>query len=228
MMPRADPTEPAARPLQPGTITRLAAQKKHPDRVSVFLDGAFAFGVAQDLVLEYGLARGRHLSVALQKQLIEADQVLRAKALALGYLAGRARTEHEVRQKLQRHAYGPEVADRVVERLHALGYLDDAAYAQAYVRARFRNRGYGPKRLRSDLMRRGVARSHIDAALDEQLDQDDLDAAARAHAEKRWARLAGEPDPRKRKKKLADYLLRRGFSYDTVRRMVDALAKGDA
>ncbi len=45
--------------------------------------------------------------------------------------------------------------------------------------------------------------------------------AARSHAEKRWPRLAAEVDPFKRRKKLTEYLLRRGFSYDTARRVIE-------
>ena len=62
----------------------------------------------------------------------------------------------------------------------------------------------------------------IDAALAE-TDDDDLLAQARRHAEKRRQRLADEPDPRIRRRKLTDFLVRRGFDYDTVRRVIEEL-----
>jgi len=222
-MPDAQDEPRTTRPPGPGTITRMAAQQRNPERVSVFLDGAFAFGVHSDLVVRYGLHKGQVLGVEEQQRIVEADRVRSAGQAALDYLGYRARTEQEVRRKLQRKGFDEAVAERAIERLRELDYLDDAAYARSYVKARFRNKGYGPVRLRADLRRRGVAARIIDAVLDEHLERDDLLEAAREHAARRWGRLAREDDPFKRRKKLSDYLRRRGFSYDTTRRVIDEL-----
>ena len=211
------------RPLAPGAITRLVAQQKNPNRVSVFIDEAFAFGVHVDLVVEFGLHKGKVLEVEAQQQIVSADRVRAARETALGYLGYGARTEREVRQKLIRSGFEEDVAEDTVARLRELGYLDDAAYARSYVQARFRNRGYGPGRLRGDLLRRGIAAALIDAVLDDLTEQEDMLEAARRHAEKRWPRLAHETDAQKRRKKLSDYLVRRGFSYETARRVIDDL-----
>ncbi|HET6568288.1 MAG TPA: RecX family transcriptional regulator [Rhodothermales bacterium] len=206
-------------------ITRLEAQQKNPDRVSVFLDRTFAFGVHQDLVLEYGLHVGRMLDEAEQRELESKDEVLRAKSIALNYLAYKPRTEREIRTKLARGGFSEEVADAVVQRLYALHFLDDAAYAHTFVTGRFRNRGYGPARIRGDLVKRGVDRHLIDEAIEGGLNPDETREVARAQAEKRWERLTSEPDVLKRRKKLSDFLLRRGFSYDTVREVVEAVSR---
>ncbi len=206
----------------------MTVQDNNPDRVSVFLDEAFAFGVYQDLVLEYGLYTGRVLGVEEQQQIIRADRELGAKRTALRYVASRPRTVAEVRRKLQRSDVEEDVIDRVVERLRALHYLDDAAYVQDYVRARFSNRGYGPGRIRNELLRRGIDRLLVDEALDAMHDRkDDVLEAARAHARKRWVRLENEPDPYKRRKKLGEHLLRKGFTYDTIRRVADELERSE-
>lgn len=212
------------RPLQDGTVTRLVAQQRRPDRVSVYLDGAFAFGVHQDVVVEFGLLKGTRLTVAEQQRILGAEQRAAAKQTAFAYLAGRPRTEQEVRRRLQRKDFDEDAVEHAVERLYALHYLDDAAYARSFARERFQSKGYGPQRIRSDLMRRGVDRHLIDEVLATLRDEEDLVAEARAQAERRWPRLACEPDPRKRKKKLADYLLRRGYTYETVFRVVDEVA----
>lgn len=211
------------RPLRAGAVTRLVAQQKNPNRVSVFIDGAFAFGVHVDLVVEFGLHKGQALDVAAQQQMVAADRVRAAREVAMNYLGYRARTAHEVQQKLLRIGFDADVAEDTVARLRDLGYLDDAAYARHYVEARFRNRGYGPSRLRGDLRRRGINAALIDTVLDEMVDQDELLEAARRHAAKRWPRLAAEPDAYKRRKKMADYLVRRGFSYEVAGRVIDEL-----
>ena len=213
--------------LKPGKITKLTVQDNNAARISVFIEGAFAFGLYQDLVLTHGLHTGLALSVAEQEALLAADRELVAKAKALQYLAYRARTAEEVRRKLLRSDFDEATVEAVLARLHDLGYLDDEAYAHDYARARFRNRGYGPVRIRSELLRRGVGATLADAALEALAEEPGTDpvAAAQAQAERRWPRLAREPDPRKRRKKLSDFLVRRGFSYDVVRQVVEAVTR---
>ena len=219
---RPDADEPE-RSLRPGTITRLVQQKRDAERVSVFIDGAFAFGLALDLAVRAGLKKGQRLRVEEQQALLDDEERLRAKAAALDYIAYQARTEQEVRRKLARKGFPEPVVDEAVARMHELGYLDDAAYARAYARGRLAGRGHGPQRIRADLLRRGVAPKTIDAVLDELVERDDLREAALRHGRKRWLRLAAEPDPYKRRKKLSDFLVRRGYDYDLVREVTEVL-----
>ena len=219
-------TEPA-RDLRPGTITRLARQKRDAERVSVFIDGAFAFGLALDLAVQAGLRKGRTLTVEEQQALLDDEERLKARTVALDYIAYQARTEREVRQKLQRKGFSEPVADEAVARMRELGYLDDADYARAYARGRLGGRGHGPHRIRADLLRRGVARPTIDAVLDDLVEHDDLRETALRHGRKRWRRLQREDDPYKRRKKLADFLQRRGYDFDLIREVTETLEAED-
>jgi regulatory protein len=209
--------------LFPGAITGMERQQHDAGRISIFLNGAFAFGLAEDVVVSAGLHRGMELEVEAQQALLAEDAFIRARIRALDYIAFKARTEHEVRQKLARSGFPEEIAERAIGRIRELGYLDDEAYARAYVRGRLTGRGHGPVRLRADLLRRGLARELIDRALAEQVEEDDLLEAARRQARQRWQRLASEADPRRRRKKAFDFLLRRGFDFDTARQVVDEL-----
>lgn len=211
--------------LRPGTVTKLTVQKKNKERVSVFIDGTFAFGVHQDLVLTFDLRQGRSLTVAEQEEIQAADEVEVAKAAAFNYIAHRDRTEHEVRTKLEEKNFSGPVIEQVVERLYELDFLDDAAYAERYARERFERKGYGPRRIRHELRRRGVGSYDIEDAAAEVFDREDALDNARQHAEKRLSRLEREPDPWRRREKLSGYLLRRGFGYDTVRQVVDEMAE---
>ena len=99
--------------------------------------------------------------------------------------------------------------------------------ARQYAASRFNGPGYGPARIRQDLIRRGVARGDIDAALEELAETEDLGAEAREQAAKKWRSLASEEDARKRQKKTMDYLVRRGFGFDVARSAVEALAQDE-
>ncbi|MES3629546.1 MAG: RecX family transcriptional regulator [Longimonas sp.] len=205
------------------TVTALSVQKNNPNRVSVFLDGDFALGIHQDLIVKYDLHTGRTLTPDEQAQL-EADQrLIDAKQTALEYLAHKPRTEGEVRTRLQRDDYAPALIDDTIDRLHELDYLDDEAYAREYATNRFANKSYGHHRIRRELRDRGVAAPFINRALNQLEANVDFHSAARSLAEKYWHRVADEPHPLKQAQKLQGYLVRRGYATSTARAAVDAV-----
>ncbi len=214
------------RSFQAGTITKMEAQKNDADRMSIFIDDAFAFGLHQDIVVKYRLGTGQYLSAEEQRELVEADQVVRAKGKALDYLAHKPRTETEVRRKLQQKDYAPSVVHAVIDQLMERGYLDDESYAFEYVQRRFSHKGYGPVRLQAELKRRGIDRTLAEQAIEALFETEDQLAAARQKAEARWPRIAREDDPRKRRDKLYRYLRRRGFTYDVIRQVIDEMDVG--
>jgi regulatory protein len=161
-------------------------------------------------------------------RLAATEQLQAAQATALQYLAARPRTTHEVQQKLRRSGVADEVIDQVIARLHACGSLDDAAYTHAYLTSRLASRGYGPQRLRRELRRRGIGRTLVEGAVQHDLAAEDVLAAARLQAARRWPRLAREADPAKRQQKLFAFLRRRGFPSATVQQVMQELAQGAA
>jgi len=208
-----------------GTITALTVRQHEPTRVSVFLDGAFAFGVSQELVRQWDLWVGRQLSVEDQAHLRAAEQLLTAQATALQYLAARPRTAHEVRQKLRRGGVPDQIVDQVITRLQNRGVLDDTAYTHAYLTSRLAGRGYGPQRLRQELQQRGIGRALVEDAMQQDLAVGDVLAAARAQAARRWPRLARETDRAKRRQKLWAFLRRRGFPAAIVQQVLTEMAE---
>jgi len=200
-----------------GTITALVVQQKNKDRVNVYLDGQFAFGLAAIEAIR--LKRGQTLSEADIARLQAADDVEKAREKALRFLGNRPRSEWEVRQNLLKAGYGDEIVDRVLERLRGVGLVDDAAFARYWIdnRAQFRPRG--ALALRQELRRKGVERDVIDAALAEEahVDENAAQRAAIAKAD-RYRQL---PWPQF-SQKLNAYLLRQGFNYETARAATQA------
>jgi regulatory protein len=115
------------------------------------------------------------------------------------------------------------VAQAVVADLEARGYVDDGAFATAWVESRGRGRGLGSRRLRQELLARGVARPIVEAAVGSVAAPDDEEARARVAARRRRAAL-GAGEPARLAQRLAGYLARRGFPADVVRRVVKETA----
>ena len=205
-----------------GVITAVRAQKKDPTRVSVFVDGAFAFGLTADTALTEGLRKGLVLSQADQERILAADSHAAARATALAYLTGRARTVAEVRRKLTASEFGEAAIEGAIARLQELGYLDDRQYARRYAAGRL-DRKYGPRRIVQELRRRGIVAELAESAVRDAREERDVEDLARELAMTRAARLKSETDERKRKKKVYDFLVRRGFDSDVAWSAVNAI-----
>jgi regulatory protein len=143
---------------------------------------------------------------------------------AVNSLARRAYSVYEMRTYLERRAEDRDVVKSVLERLKQLNYLDDARYARQFVRMHTELRKQGAFRIARDLRARGVPDRHIEAALAERSPESSESALVRARLERRIKLLRGPLDER-RVASLYRSLLRAGFSADTIRRELSALAK---
>ncbi len=196
-----------------GTITALEIQKHKKDRVNVYLDGEFAFGLPLSEALS--LHTGQYLSDEDIERLKAADAYARARDLALRYLGIRARSTAEVRDYLRRKGFADTTIQQVIERLQEWGYLDDEAFARFWVEERERFRPRGPIALRQELRQKGIS----DEIVQRVLAEIDPEASARRALNARlrqWQHL----DWRTFRKKAGDYLARRGFSYDVINDVV--------
>jgi regulatory protein len=210
-----------------GNITQIEPQQKNRKRVSIFIDGRFAFGLAQDLAISNGLVCGLMLNCERQRELIAEDQLLRAKNIALEYISSRGRSSKEVFDKLIECEVSESTARSVIARFSDLGYIDDRRYAADYAQYRLKEKGHGPHRIMRDLRSRGIDDDIIAQTMSDLNEVNSAQDSALQLAQKRWQRLANETDPLKKKKKVFDFLLRRGFDYDTTRQTIDRLVSGE-
>jgi len=193
-------------------ITALRVQRRNRNRVNVYLDGRFAFGLAA--IEAARLQVGQVLSDEDIARLRQRDTAERAAGRALDLLSYRPRSEAEIRERLTER-YDPETAGEVLERLRRSGLVDDREFARYWVQNRLEHNPRGAVALRQELYQKGVDESAIEEALAE---YDEEEAATRA-AETARRKLRGLP-PDVFRRRLTDYLLRRGFSYGVVRAVV--------
>ena len=195
-------------------VTALKLQARNKSRVNVFLDGAFAFGLAKNEAVR--LRIGQELTEADVERLKAADGREEAYARALRLIDRRPRSTREVRDNLKKNKVAPADIDAAVERLGRAGLLDDAGFAKMWVENREVFRPTSKRALALELRRKGVADGEIKVAV---ADTNDAAAADRL-AEAKAARLAKLPWPEFRQK-LLGILARRGFDFDTARTAVE-------
>ena len=214
-----------SQPPRSGRITALKPTRRDPDRVSVELDGTFAFALPAQLITDERLEIGDALDEERATALLAAEQTARATEAALVFLAYRPRSEKEVRDRLRRGNYEPDAIDYVIGRLHEWRYLDDADFARRWVENRATHRPRGTRLLQQELRHKGInsetAREVIaEAELDEA-------TAAETLARRRLPAYAGN-DPAAIQRRLSGYLARRGYGYDVIRIALERVLGDDA
>lgn len=193
-----------------GKITALKVQKRNSNRVNVYLDNEFAFGLAR--IIAAWLHLGQELSsdkiASLQSQ--DAGEVAYQKALH--FISYRPRSEVEVRNKLAENGAEPQIIETVMARLQTAQLVGDEEFARTWIdnRSTFRPRSH--RMLRYELHQKGVGEVFIQQALAEAENEPDLAYQAGSQ----YARRLAELDWELFRKRLSGYLGRRGFSYGTI------------
>jgi regulatory protein len=195
-------------------ITALKAQKKNPNRVNVYLDGEFAFGLTR--IVSAWLSVGQELDDEQITGLQEQDSEEVALNNAIKYISFRSRTEAEIRRRLSEKGFSGQEIDKVLERLRSTGLVADEQYARSWVESRSASRPRSRRLMAIELRQKGVSNLDIEKALEETEDDDKLAYQAAIRYAHRLANLEWN----KFRERLSAFLLRRGFAYGTIAPLV--------
>lgn len=188
-------------------ISAIKLQKRNHQRVNVYLDGEYAFGLAR--IVAAWLSVGTELSDEKIAQLQAEDQRETAYQSALNLINFRPRTEVEIRQNLRRKKMEDEIIQYVVERLKDNGLIDDAGFAKIWVENRVELRPRSRRALAFELKQHG-----LDSALIEQTLGNVDDSTMAYQAAQRQAPKIKNLEWREFRLKLLRYLAQRGFAYE--------------
>jgi regulatory protein len=182
--------------------------KERRGRARVFVDGELWAELDSCFVAERGLREGTTIShEELAEARIAGERPL-AMNRALHSLGYRARSAHELRERLSRAGYALETVSGVLTRLEQLGYLDDEEFARNAARDKARKR-YGPRRIYGELRRAGVTEEIAQGVVEEEFAGRSEFEEARASAQRRYN--TGERSDAQARR-VHGFLMRRGYS----------------
>ena len=151
-------------------ITKIEAQKRK-GRYNVYLDGKFAFPVAESVLIKFRLMKGVELDADQIAAITTDDQIAKVYGRMLYYLSHQLRTEKEVVQKMHELHTPEEYEEPVLKKLRGERLLDDHNYAESYVRTVMQTELKGPGVIRQKLRLKGVGELDIDDALQQFTDE---------------------------------------------------------
>ncbi|HEU0265588.1 MAG TPA: regulatory protein RecX [Geobacterales bacterium] len=143
-------------------------------------------------------------------------------ATALRLLARRDHTVAELEIKLARRGFTTEAITDCHNRLCQLGYLDDSRVARLMARS-FQRKGMVGFRLRQELVKKGIDRPLIDTVMAELSAEYDEETAMRTLVSRRYPAFVATTAELREKKRVHDFLCRRGFSPSTISRLLKGI-----
>ncbi|MGZ3821284.1 MAG: regulatory protein RecX [Mucilaginibacter sp.] len=135
-------------------------------------------------------------------------------AKAEHYCAYQERSQQEVRDKLYEWGLYPNVVENVIIQLIAGNFLNEERFANAYARGKFNQKGWGKNKIKQGLKFKKVSDVLIKKALNNINGDDYLQMLAKVIQKK--GALLSDRDPYKRKYKLQQYALSRGYENDLI------------
>jgi regulatory protein len=202
-------------------ITGIEKQKNCSERVNIFLDGEYAFSCSLDSLVKYKLILGKSVDSDQLNSIIEEDNYSKAKACAFRVLERGMKSEKDMLAKLRDKGFEESTCVKVMALLKDYGYIDDGKLAEMYIEQKLKSEG--ANKIKSFLYRKGIPEETIREKL-ESIAEDGLESTAYELAYKKYIRMAAsEEDKRKLYKKLGDFLMRKGYSYDICKKVLNRI-----
>ncbi|WP_322922778.1 regulatory protein RecX [Paenibacillus campi] len=186
--------------------------------------GELKLVVHEDVMIKYRMLKGYSFTKAALRDIMAANKLQSAYASSIHYLSYRSRTRTEVARKLEEKGHDEYVIETTLERLEQEQLINDPLFAEQWARQRVRTQKKGKVWIRQELRQKGVQPGHIEQALGEINEEEEL-VSATTLARKKWNSTSGEWVDKKRK--TMAYLMRRGYSSDLVRRALATIEEDE-
>lgn len=199
-------------------ISAIKQQAKNPERANIFVDDKYSFSLTLDELLKERLKKGQEIEPARLKELKKLSEEGKLRMKALNWLLLRPHSVREFRDYMYRKKADPELIDALVTDFMTRSYLNDHTFAEWWYEQRS-HANRSDRYIRSELMKKGIAREVIDNVLRAKTEEDGGERERlRAVIAKKGILARYQAD----QKKFIQYLLRQGFSYDDIKNELNA------
>lgn len=201
-------------------ITKIESQK-NDERVNIYLDDKFAFGLMKEIQYKYSLFEGMEIDQEFVDKVLLEEEQSKSTNYALRFLGYRQRSEKEIIDKLKEKGFEEKLINGTLDYLKDYNLIDDLEFAKSFMKDKINLNKHGPQRIKYELYRKGISQEIIDEVLDE--DNGEY-ARALELAEKKLPSYKDD-DRNAIYRKLSGFLQRRGYSYDCISKVLRELLK---
>lgn len=202
------------------SITSIKSQKRS-QRYNVYLDGKFGFGVSAETLVKSNLKVGQEISEKEINKLIDKDIKNRLYDKVLRFLAFRQRSEREIKDYLKKKGGEVKIINKVVKKLKKQKLINDRSFTEWWIEQRSCFRPKGRQALYFELIKKGIKKEIIEDVLFSIKDELSLAQKAAQKKEKIMKKL----EPFEFRQKMTAFLARRGFNWETIKKVLEELEK---
>lgn len=206
-------------------ITRLEYQKNNKNRVNVYLNDIFAFGIDLNIMIKYSLTKDMELEDEFIEDILKSEEEISTYNYAISILARYSKSEYKLKQKMLQKGYDVVFIEKAIIKLKQNKYLDDERYSEMLIDNKINISKYGKKRIKEALYEKGINKEIIEDKINQLSDEDELERAL-IIGQKKLNTLI-EQDTIKKKMKLTNFLIYKGFDYSIVKKTLEQLLNED-
>ena len=206
-------------------ITRIVQKGKND--VTIYFDNDSMLFLAVEVFLKNGLKKGDDISEDRFSFLIEQNKLFHIKQRAFRLLGRRHHATSELRRKLWNKDYEQKLIDEVIEDLQNKGYLDDKEFIRAFVAEKSKTKNWSTKKIKSELLKRGIDSKLIDKMLNGQTVESDFENAMKLTKKKFEILNKRNFEPKELRNKLSTFLFSKGFEFELIKEVCDKILKDE-
>jgi len=201
-------------------ITKIQQQKDR-ERVSIYLDGKFGFGVDLENFVKYKLKVEQELTVDEIEKIVNADEFTKTLNKLIKFGMTRPRSKKEYTDWFKRKKVHESMQPELLKRLVSLKLINDHEFANWWIGQRLQFKFKSKREIIQELRIKGVNKEIIDAEIDKQFNEDIELKNAKELVEKneyKWRKF----DEQKRRQKQIVFLQRKGFGWDVIKKITNS------
>lgn len=202
-------------------ISKIVPQIKNGNRFSIFVNDEFIIGISMDTLIEFNLSKGMVINEQLLNKITNSEYVSKIREYMIGLLSRRDHARNELRDKAKKKDFPLEIIERILDELTEKKYINNLLFAKKFTRDKFEFNKWGENKIRTELFKKGISENEITIALQEISTSDALDKIQDLVKKNKKKFL--RTDSTKRKKKIFDFLLRKGFDSNTILKQMPTL-----
>jgi regulatory protein len=196
-------------------VVKIKRSTKYSDRVIVTFENKSVLRVPEDAFILFPIKIGDIISSDNIKKYDEKMRLQEAKDAAFRLLSYRMRSTGEMRRRLTDKSFLPDEINHTIVYLKKLNYLNDLEFARTFSKEKVKLKMIGPSLLRAELFKHYIKSPLIDEVIDYIYEENDIILLIVKHLEKKKI-LKNETLEDKKRKKLSDYLIRKGFTWGQI------------
>ena len=196
-------------------IIEIKPQVRNPERKTLIFDDGSVFGISEDVFISHNFEIGSEISEDSFNKLMGDELKVKVYNSALRLLGYRMRSCAEMRQRLAEKKYPKNIIEKIIDKLLKIGYLDDTEFANAFAHDKVKNKKIGPIALRMEFIPHKIETDILEKTIYIIYNKYPISDLIKQLLDKKKIQFGTKLD-QKTKKRIQDFLGRKGFSWNDI------------